>query len=84
MSASSEASISSGLTSGLVFDTGIVKPGFATGALLVPGFSSMNMSWSPVRGRASAVASVWIRCLYLSSICIDTYAIPFFSVIPPI
>ena len=42
------------------------------------------MSFSPVRGRSSAVASVWIRCLYLSSICIETTAIPFWSLTPPI
>ena len=42
------------------------------------------MSFSPVRGRSSAVASVWIRCLYFWSICICTTAIPFCSVTSPI
>ncbi len=37
MSASSEARISSRLTSGSVFESGIVNPGLATGALAVPG-----------------------------------------------
>ena len=36
----------------------------------------MNMSSSPVLGRIRAVASVWIRCRYLSSIVIETWATP--------
>ena len=42
------------------------------------------MSFRPVLGRSSAVASVWIRCLYFWSMSILTTAVPFFSVTPPI
>ena len=72
------------MTSGLVLLTGSVHPGLATGAGPAPGLSSMNMSLRPVLGRNSAVALVWIRCLYLSSICICTTAAPLRKVTPPI
>ena len=74
MSESSAENTSSGLTSGRVFRTGIVKPSFATGALLEPGSSSMNMSFSPVFGRSSAVASSWTMFLYSGSIVVSTIA----------
>ncbi len=79
VSASSEERISSGLTSGRVFCTGMMKPGLATGAAFVPGLSSMNMSFSPVRGRSSAVASVWMRCLKVGWMPIVTRATPLTS-----
>ena len=55
MSESSEARISSGLTSGSVLETGRVHPRLASGARSVPGSSSMNMSLSPVLGRSRRV-----------------------------
>ena len=67
-----------------MFDTGIVKPGLAAGDAVVPGLSSMNMSFKPVRGRSSAVAFWWIRCLYFWLICSVTIAMPFSSLTPPI
>ena len=44
----------------------------------------MNMSFKPVRGRSSAVAFWWMRCLYFWSICSVTTATPFSSLTPPI
>ena len=46
---------------GAVRERGIVNPDGATGARALPGSSSMNMSFSGVRGRSSALASVWTR-----------------------
>ena len=76
MSESSVERISSGLTSGLVASTGIVQFSFATGAPSLPGSSWMNMSFRPVLGRSSAVASVWTMSLYLRSMSMRTTARP--------
>jgi hypothetical protein len=76
VSESSVERISSGLTSGLVASTGIVQFSLATGASSVPGSSWMNMSFRPVLGRSSAVASVWIMSLYSASMSIRTIARP--------
>ena len=62
--------------SGSVLRTGIVQPALASGALREPGLSSMNMSFSPVLGRSSALASVWTRSLYCGSTSIVTIARP--------
>ena len=83
MSVSSTDSTSSGLTSGCVAGIGIVKPRLATGASPPPGCRSMNMSFSPVLGRSSAVALVWTRSLYWGSTSILITARPFFSSTPP-
>ena len=78
MSSSRTEKISSGLTSGSVLRTGTVQPAFARGARSVPGSSSMNMSFSPVFGRSSALASVWTKPLYSGSRSIVTTARPSF------
>ena len=57
MSASSTARISSEFTSGSVLSTWIVPPSGTAGSLREPGSSARNMSFSPVRGRSSTVAS---------------------------
>jgi hypothetical protein len=84
VSPSSEDRISSALTSGSVLETGIVHPALATGAALLPGWTSTNMSFSPVLGRSSAVALVWMRFLYWGSIWSWTIATPFLSETLPI
>ena len=83
VSVSSTASTSSGLTSGCVARTGIVNPCLATGASPPPGCRSMNMSFSPVFGRSSAVALVWTRSLYSRSMSIWITARPSLSSTPP-
>jgi hypothetical protein len=83
VSTSSTEKISSGLMSGSVFRIGIVQFALAAGTLLLPGLTSRNMSFSPVLGRSSAVASVWISPLYSGSMSIVTMARPFFSETPP-
>jgi hypothetical protein len=83
VSVSSAEKISSGLMSASVFRIGSVQFALAAGALLLPGLISTNMSFSPVLGRSSAVASVWMRPLYSGSMSIDTMARPFFSDTPP-
>ncbi len=55
----------------------------ATGDEPRPGDSSMNMSFSPVFGRSSALQFWWIRPLYCESMSICTIATPFLSVTPP-
>jgi hypothetical protein len=59
VSPSSVSRISSGCTFGSVCETGIVVPS-STGSPSVPGSSETVMSWRPVRGRSSIVASSWI------------------------
>ncbi len=62
--------------SGSVFWTGSMNPSLTAGAPLLPGLSSTNMSFSPVLGRRSAVASVWIIDLYCGSTSMVTIAWP--------
>ena len=73
---------SSGSTSGSVFCTGIVSFSLSLRPV-VPGSSSMNMSFRPVRGRSCAVASVRRSSSWLSILSrfrsIVTTATPFFG-----
>jgi hypothetical protein len=62
----------------------MVKPALATGAECEPGLISRNMSLSPVFGRSSAAASVWMSGLYSGSMSIETIAWPSCSLTPPI
>ena len=75
MSPSSEARIWSGCTFGSVCESGIVEPS-SSGSPFVPGSISIVMSWRPVRGRSSTVASARISGAYSSSTSIVTTALP--------
>ena len=68
VSVSSADRNSSGFTSGSVLEIGSLKSSSASGASGEPGFSSMNMSLSAVRGRSRAVASRRTMPSYSASI----------------
>ena len=64
------------MTSGEVALIGTVKPSSAAGAASLPGSRSMNMSFRPVLGRSSALASCRIMPSYSGSMTISTTALP--------
>ena len=76
VSASREASTSSGFTCGAVEARGIVEPSCTCGADWVPGSTSTTMSLRPVFGRSKSDEFVWISGAYLLSISIPTTAWP--------
>ena len=82
VSASRVERIWSGWTLGSVCASGIVEP--CGGVLpLFPGSTSITMSFKPVFGRSSRVASEWIRSAYLGSMSISTTATPSSRLTPP-
>jgi hypothetical protein len=83
VSPSSDDQISSGLTSGAVAAIGIVNSSRASGASALPGSRSMNMSFRPVLGRSSAVASVLTIPRYSASMSMRTIARPSLSSTSP-